>query len=196
LDEETGLHYNWHRYYDPANGRYVSKDPIGFVAGDENLYRYVQNNPQTKADPMGLYGKDVHYYLTLSLALSAGFNKCMAEKIAKADQGVDDSFWTGPITGIPFFSAFHFRSRKYASTGLRLAIDSGDIIQFGKFLHIFQDTYSHKGYFYPIGHAVDSLRGRGPDTYDYNTARDATMTLNTRFYLDMFQKKNGKCGCK
>ena len=29
FDDETGLHYNRHRYYDPAAGRFVSKDPIG-----------------------------------------------------------------------------------------------------------------------------------------------------------------------
>jgi RHS repeat-associated protein len=31
FDEETGLHYNRHRYYDPFSGRYVSKDPIGLL---------------------------------------------------------------------------------------------------------------------------------------------------------------------
>jgi RHS repeat-associated protein len=28
FDAETGLHYNWHRYYDPNTGRYVTEDPI------------------------------------------------------------------------------------------------------------------------------------------------------------------------
>jgi RHS repeat-associated protein len=195
-DSETGLYYYRARYYDPSLGRFIQKDPISFAGGDVNVYSYVGANPVNTVDPLGLYGSNVHYDLTKQLAIDSGFCENSAQTIAAADQGVDDSFWTGPITGIPFFSAFHFRSRKYASTGLRLAIDSGDIIQFGKFLHIFQDTYSHKGYFYPIGHAIHSLRGRDPDTYNYNTARDAAMTLNTRFYLDMFQKRNGKCGCK
>ena len=54
LDEETGLHWNWHRYYDPGTGRYVSEDPIGLSGGDENTYRYSFNNPQYFSDPDGL----------------------------------------------------------------------------------------------------------------------------------------------
>jgi hypothetical protein len=36
----------------------VSKDPIGFAAGDANLYRYVGNQPTTKTDPSGLVEED------------------------------------------------------------------------------------------------------------------------------------------
>ena len=37
-DEESGLHYNWHRYYDPRTGRYVTADPIGIEGGENHLY--------------------------------------------------------------------------------------------------------------------------------------------------------------
>ncbi len=53
-DEETGLHYDFHRYYDPEGGRYLRTDPIGFLGGDENLYVYVMNNPANWMDPNGL----------------------------------------------------------------------------------------------------------------------------------------------
>ena len=52
-DAETGLHYNWNRFYDPETGRYISADPIG-LAGGMNLYAYVQGDPVNLVDPMGL----------------------------------------------------------------------------------------------------------------------------------------------
>lgn len=52
-DQETGLHYNYHRYYDPRTGRYLKADPIG-LAGGINLYAYVLNNPVNLSDPWGL----------------------------------------------------------------------------------------------------------------------------------------------
>ncbi len=51
-DEETGLHYNRFRYYDPDAARYISQDPIGLMGG-RNLYTYV-HNPITWIDPLGL----------------------------------------------------------------------------------------------------------------------------------------------
>ncbi|MFF4901667.1 RHS repeat-associated core domain-containing protein [Streptomyces sp. NPDC001068] len=51
-DDETGLHYNYHRYYDPALGRYLSPDPIG-LGGGPNPGWYVPN-PTVWIDPFGL----------------------------------------------------------------------------------------------------------------------------------------------
>ena len=51
-DEESGLHYNRFRYYDPEIGRFVSQDPIGLWGGD-NLYTYV-DTPTGWIDPWGL----------------------------------------------------------------------------------------------------------------------------------------------
>ncbi len=52
-DSETGLYYNWFRYYDPKIGGYISSDPIG-LAGGLNTYRYAYNNPLRWTDPDGL----------------------------------------------------------------------------------------------------------------------------------------------
>ena len=56
-DEETGLHYNWNRFYDPELGRYISADPIG-LRGGMNLYAYVGGNPVNWFDPSGLTPQD------------------------------------------------------------------------------------------------------------------------------------------
>ena len=53
-DAETGLHYNFQRYYDPRVGRYVQTDPLGFASGDVNLYAYVSNDPVNRVDLTGL----------------------------------------------------------------------------------------------------------------------------------------------
>ncbi|NJM99656.1 MAG: RHS repeat-associated core domain-containing protein, partial [Phormidesmis sp. RL_2_1] len=52
-DEETGLYYYRARYFDPAVGTFVSEDPLGFGAGDVNMYRYVFNSPTNYTDPSG-----------------------------------------------------------------------------------------------------------------------------------------------
>jgi RHS repeat-associated protein len=83
FDAETGLHYSWYRYYDPANGRFISEDPYGsqlimssivmwntlgkygwqkpkgpnpFIGSDSNSYRYVWNRPTGFIDHAGLWG--------------------------------------------------------------------------------------------------------------------------------------------
>ena len=53
FDQETGLNYNWNRYYTPELGRYLQPDPLGLKDYD-NLYPYVGLNPLRYTDPMGL----------------------------------------------------------------------------------------------------------------------------------------------
>jgi RHS repeat-associated protein len=53
-DAETGLHYNFHRYFDPAAGRFTSPDPLG-LQGGPNPQSYVPN-PTAWIDPLGLSG--------------------------------------------------------------------------------------------------------------------------------------------
>lgn len=54
FDQETGLHYNYHRYYDPNIGRYLRPDPIGLKGGN-GIYCYALNNPLNWSDPYGMW---------------------------------------------------------------------------------------------------------------------------------------------
>ena len=72
---EAGLHYNWHRHYDPTLGRYTQPDPLGFVDGP-SVYGYARANPYTWVDPTGEFvpliilglGRCVAHFIRRSLA--------------------------------------------------------------------------------------------------------------------------------
>jgi len=52
-DDETGLLYYGYRYYNPAQGRWLSRDPSG-ESGGINLYAFCQNDPINNIDVLGL----------------------------------------------------------------------------------------------------------------------------------------------
>ncbi|WP_347277972.1 RHS repeat-associated core domain-containing protein [Alkalinema sp. FACHB-956] len=52
-DGESQQYYYRARYYDANTGRFIGQDPLGFAAGDSNLYRYVGNSPAMATDPSG-----------------------------------------------------------------------------------------------------------------------------------------------
>jgi RHS repeat-associated protein len=82
-DPLTGLLRFGVRDYDPATGRWLSKDPIGFKAGDANLYAYVGNDPINNVDPTGLFVWELVDIIALGQDLSA-FLQC---------PGVGTGFW-------------------------------------------------------------------------------------------------------
>lgn len=88
------------RFYNPANGLFLSQDPIGFAAGDANLQRYVGNNPTTFTDPLGLMAvvdTGVGYNLSrIGVALASGiagfaFGYTCGYLNAKTIHGLDDA---------------------------------------------------------------------------------------------------------
>jgi RHS repeat-associated protein len=88
-DQETGLHYNYHRYYDPKTGRYLKPDPIGMEA-IAHLFAYVGNNPINEIDPSGLWGPVEHLRLTqLSMRAGTLFNQIDIERVKRANLNVD-----------------------------------------------------------------------------------------------------------
>jgi hypothetical protein len=63
---------------DGAVGRFVSEDPIGFAAGDSNIYRYVGNSPTNFVDPSGNVGNNVNPLSGIDL-------NCVAQAPKKED---------------------------------------------------------------------------------------------------------------
>jgi RHS repeat-associated protein len=87
-DRDVGLQYNRARWYDPAQGRWISQDPIGFSAGDANLYRYVGNEATGATDPTGLrkiYIQIVYYFekLTLTPAIRAEVDRIFQDAMSR-----------------------------------------------------------------------------------------------------------------
>ena len=69
FDEETGLHYNLMRYYEPEAGRFVNQDPIGLLGGS-NLYRFAPN-AQGWTDPSGFIAMALVFLPEIGAALTA-----------------------------------------------------------------------------------------------------------------------------
>lgn len=82
FDQETGLHYNYFRDYDPRIGRYVQSDPIG-LDGGLNTYGYVEQDPLLRSDPLGLFGP---LGAAAGGAISAGVQFAVCQKLGGSFQ--------------------------------------------------------------------------------------------------------------
>ncbi len=97
IESVGGMTYNRNRYYSTSSGRFISQDPIGFNAGDENLYRYVGNSPTNARDPSGLFedGPEGPKIVTLTKnevqsAVDAEFKELIGELKSQAQKTASD----------------------------------------------------------------------------------------------------------
>ena len=86
-DLETGLILCTHRFYDPSNGRWLTRDPIGYRGG-VNLYGYVGNDPGNYGDISGERGQYLSNCLpnlNFELGIDQGiYNLCMLNPVQLA----------------------------------------------------------------------------------------------------------------
>nr|WP_262921065.1 RHS repeat-associated core domain-containing protein [Stenotrophomonas maltophilia] len=88
----SGLFYNYQREYNPVVGRYSQSDPIGFRGG-YSLYSYVDGDPLSNEDSMGLKGGRPP-----SLARQGGGNSAQRRVAARAQrQAIESNSHTNPI---------------------------------------------------------------------------------------------------
>jgi hypothetical protein len=169
-------------------------EPLGFEAGDANLYRYVGNSPTNATDPTGLYQEDIHFYMTYYLAIAAGLPESAAYAISWANQYPDVNPKTEPFSGVDARNRFHFRCgkdgvRRGSDQNLEVVkkgLEAGSWMLFGIGLHALQDSWSHEGFFPDSGHAV---AGTLPDLPYRDPQKAMEMAEFTYKTLEAYRKK-------
>jgi RHS repeat-associated protein len=93
--DPSGLIYYGYRYYAPALGRWINRDPIG-VTGGVNLYGFVGNNPISRVDPYGLtwalFSSDAWWQLLSDIFMGDRPPPVVDPNSFIAQHGVDNNF--------------------------------------------------------------------------------------------------------
>jgi len=95
FDAETGLYHFRHRDYSPTTGRWTTQDPLGFAAGDANLYRYVGNTPTLLVDPSG----NLAWFVAVPLVMSVGGFTWLTGSTALVSYRTTGSWWDAGTWG-------------------------------------------------------------------------------------------------
>jgi RHS repeat-associated protein len=121
VDDGNGLFYNWHRFYHPASGRYVSADPIG-LSGGWNRFAYVGGNPLKFVDPFGLL--EVHA-IKLPSGNNAGEYRFTLSLVNPTAWEIGDAMANSPISP---GKVFGWGKRAYRNQDLlRTSAGLGDV---------------------------------------------------------------------
>ena len=133
FDSETGLHqYRW-RHYDSGLGRFLERDPIGYVAG-MNHFAYVANSPLHLVDPMGLDWLDTtdRFIAGFSDAISFGATTKLRSAIhgsiaTRNHQGAAFAYGQGVGTG--YSLALGYGAGRAAASGVQLSVNAARAVR-------------------------------------------------------------------
>jgi RHS repeat-associated protein len=112
FDEATGLQNNLNRWYDASVGRWISEDPIGFAAGDSNVYRYVGNRPVNSRDANG--SSAIPPIVDPIWVVSRG----LVVHVDQPGDGGDDDYIEDGNVGHVFVTLFDLEKAEIESVGL------------------------------------------------------------------------------
>lgn len=194
---ETGLHYNYHRDYQPETGRYLepdpigayglamlsftAKDPINFADGDTNLYAYVMSDPVNFVDPSGLYGYGPHLYVPIQAAAEAGMPTEIGRLLGLVSHSVDLIH-----NGMEYKNrGYHFSTTDQARARVKSACT---IPELGEAVHTLMDSYSHEGLGFFTAGQVHVWQSLFVDAWDPNSERDRLMYSSVRAAISSWMK--------
>jgi len=136
-DQETGLHYNYFRDYDPSLGIYKQSDPTGLADG-LNLYAYVAGSPLLFIDPLGLfkYNKPPPKTVPVPPAVEAMvvcLENCLGTQLVitggaeQQDHSAGSKHYSGQAVdfGFPSNPGIQSRSKEFYCCALRCGFDFG-----------------------------------------------------------------------
>ena len=123
FDEESGLHYNYFRDYDPGLGRYLQNDPIGLASG-LNTYSYVNGNPLRGVDPSGLWTLSVEGYFIAGGGVSVTYSNGTLEVLSRLGVGFGAEASYDPF-GVPTPHSESCGSGYIATTSLQFDASVG-----------------------------------------------------------------------
>jgi len=139
-----------------------------------------------------LYEIDVHYYLTYYLAKQTGcFSDAQARAIANGNQVTDEDDQYAPGPGRIYRNSRYHALHPGASPGKAFYGGGLDFFAFGRFLHYYQDTFSHAGFDNSAyGHTKG---GHGVDKTATAVGKAMRMARGTYNEISKFAERECKC---
>ncbi|MCC6230521.1 MAG: RHS repeat-associated core domain-containing protein [Phycisphaerales bacterium] len=96
------------RWYNPSFGRWLQRDPAGYVDGS-NLFEATRSNPGAFVDPTGLFAEAGHYYTTFIAAVCAGKSITEAQTLAYYSQYPDE---VADLDAASLYKDFAYRRKR------------------------------------------------------------------------------------